>query len=621
MRLRFLLFVLILASRPANAQSLSVSLPLHDWGLTDIRSIVLAQFSIIHTSAGDRLEARALYDASVFPSVSRGTFTTVADFTGGFVNRLGGSYAAYGGNNGIADARHIITADRRHALAVTYDRRAGGFAGIWMHLFNSASPRRVREYFDATKFSTLAVTIRGNQGNEKVILKVADEEWLAKEDALPLGDIGRYVPGGAIKTTWSTAYIPLKDLPPRINPRRLATLVFDSFAPSAGSFELSAIAFLSDSGPLPEAAKAESSKSRPLQKALWVWETKSLFQKNQRERLLSLIKREKFDNVFLGLPYDSVTSRRKNGLTLDPATLGPIILALNAAGVRVHALTGDKDFILPENRSFVRNSLQNIVEYNRSAPPGEQFFGIHLDVEPYLFQGFGSPKQRWYVQNFLETLDECVRVAKSGNMQIGADIPPWFDSPNELTHVPMIAVLNGVSKPLYQHIIDMMDNVALMDYRTQAGGENGIVLFVTQELEYAEQAGKQVFVGLETAPLPDETILTFKQPLEMGIPKLMGENRFMIVTQKEKRMTASLIESRGELAKMLHDHSLTEQEIFSWPVDRATLVEGTVSSFANLDAAHLMAAMNEAEPTLRRYRSFAGFAIHYYKSYDELLKK
>ena len=615
--------VLVCISPLSKGQVLSTTVPLSDWGVTDIHSVELAQFSVVHEKGSDRLEVRALYDAETIRSAPfpAGNRLDIADFSEGFVNLLGGSYATYGGNGGSAEARHFITDDRTPGLEIIYDRKDGGHCGLWMHVFNTAAPVSVRRYLDATPYAYLAVAVRGKIGNEKVVLKIADEEWNRKEDAYLLGDINRYMPGARIDTKWHTALIPLKDILSHIDGKKLATLVFEAFSPMAGSFELGPISFLRDSSSFSTIhIRKPLLQQRSMQKALWMWETKTLFEKNELDRFLAFLKNENIDNVFLALPYDSLVSNRIDGIALDPKTLGPIVRSLNAAGIRAHALAGDKDFILPDRREFVRKTVQNIVEYNKSVSPGEQFYAIHFDIEPYLFPGFASPRQPWFIQNFLQTLDECSRAAHGGGMLIGVDIPFWFDGINELTHLPIVATLGGVTKPLYQHVLDVTDNVALMDYRTSVEGENGIVHLATKELEYADRTGKQIFVGLETAPLPDETILTFMQSPKTGFPETESEKKYLLIAQKENQLIATLATSRDEILTFLIANQVKEQDLFSWTVERATRVPGSASSFAALGGRKLRDAMEGATPLLRKYPSFLGFAIHYYTSFREMAR-
>ena len=622
LRLFFPLVLLLFVSQLSVGQGLSTSVSLSDWGLSDVQSVERAQFSIVHEKGGDRLEMRALYDASAFrftPPPS-GTRLDVTDFTDGFVNFLGGSYSAYGVNGGSADVNHHLTEERTRALAVTYDRGDGGYCGVWMHLFNSAAPSTARRYFDSSPYKYLAVLIRGMNGNEKVVLKVADEAWNKKEDALPVGDINRYTPGARIDTMWQTALIPLGRALAGVDRTKLATLAFEAFSPSAGSFELGTISFLRDSSSLSAAAVPKPRvEHRSMQKALWVWETTVLVEKSEQEKLVGFVQSENIDNVFLGLPYDSTMATRQDGLIVDSKTLGPIVRSLNAAGVRVHALAGDKDFILPDRREFVKRGIQNIVDYNKSAPPGEQFYAIHLDVEPYLFPGFGSSRQQWFLQNFLETLNECARIAHDGGMLIGADTPFWFDGINEMTQLPIVASFNGITKPLYQHVLDMMDNVTLMDYRTSVEGENGIVQLATKELEYADRTGKQIFVGLETSPLPDETILTFIQAPTRGIPGADPGPQYMVCVQKEQQLHAAILSTKEEILGFLGAHQAKERDLFFWKVERSTRVPGSMTSFATLGGEAVLEAMNTATPLLRKHPSFLGFAIHYYGSYVKMM--
>ena len=615
----FHLILLFCFCQFSTGQSLSTSVLLSDWGFSDIQSIALAQFSVVHTQRGDRLSLRALYDAGTFADgrPSAGGRLDVADFREGSVNLLGGSYAAYGGSGGSAEVRHFLTSERTPAVDIRYDRRKGGYCGMWMHLYNSAAPLSARRYLDATAYGYLSVAIRGNQGNEKVVLKMADEAWNKKEDAFLVGDINRYISGSRIEKEWQTAVIPMNDISSRVDRKKLATLVFEAFSPAAGSFQLGPISFHRE---FPESLKVPVLETavaqKPLQKGIWMWETQLLVQKRERDKFLALLKKENLDNVFLAIPHDSLSVR--SGLTVDERTLGPLVRTLNAAGVKVHALIGDKDFILPEKRSFVRNTIRNIVEYNKLTPPADRFHAIHLDVEPYLFPGFASPRQSWFLDNYVEALAECSRIAHEADMLIGADIPFWFDSIDERTHLPIVASLGGVSKPVYRHVLDLMDNVALMDYRTMVGEENQIFLFAAQELEYADEIGKQVFVGIETAPLPNETIVTLTGPLRKGVPRPAGGRKYMLVIQKQNRLIAATATTGDHVSDFLTRNRTGEDELFYWPIERTRKVEGNSLSFASLGARRLRSAMLASQFALRKYRSFAGFAIHHYGSFVNL---
>ena len=57
--------------------------------------------------------------------------------------------------------------------------------------------------------ATISFWVRGDQGGEEILLKVADDVWEAREDAVPIGEIGRFVPGGRIETEWQQAVVPL----------------------------------------------------------------------------------------------------------------------------------------------------------------------------------------------------------------------------------------------------------------------------------------------------------------------------------------------------------------------------------------------------------------------------
>ncbi len=71
-----------------------------------------------------------------------------------------------------------------------------------------------------------------------------------------------------------------------------------------------------------------------------------------------------------------------------------------------------------------------------------------------------------------------------------ADIPFWFDT---LTHT-----YKSQTKPLNQHVQDIVDQVVIMDYRDFAVGNDGIIYHAEDEVAYANAIGKSIIIGVET---------------------------------------------------------------------------------------------------------------------------
>ncbi len=487
-----------------------------------------------------------------------------------------------------------------------------------MHTFNSAAPIEERQYLDVTPFSTMMITIRGMTGGERLMLKAADDVWNAKEDALPVGDVGGYLPRGRIDTSWQTAVIPLDVFPHRLNISRLATIAFEVIGSDSGAIEFSSITFCANTQPPPEFEALPKQVAEP-ERALWVWNTRDLFFiQGELTKLQSVVRDLKVDHVFLALPYDPEHPEARNGVPIHRDPMARLVRVLKASGLKVHALMGDKDFIKPEHRGFVRTTMQNLLQYQQSVEPEEQFHGVHLDIEPYLLPGYGSARQSWFLENLLEVFAECARQAKSAGLVIGADIPAWLDAPNELTNQRAELALNGATKPVFQHIIDIMDLVALMDYRTEATGEAGFILQAANELRYAAEIRKKVFVGLETIALLDETLFVVRGEPRRGVPT--GEGTKLCMLAANGRITAALVNDQSTAPDLLNNAD--PRSLWWWPVSRETKVPASRLTFAgNEGSEKLNRALRDSEGLLRMFASFAGFAFHDYEGVKRLTGK
>ncbi|MBI4418012.1 MAG: hypothetical protein HY563_04490 [Ignavibacteriales bacterium] len=619
----FLLLSLLFVSLTAQVHVTTIDPS--QWGLTRLDAIRLGQLSLVNAPQGSRLNVQALYPKGYFSNgmisdVNEGCLEA-ADFSLAFINNLGGSYAVFESPPSAATFSHHVNG-RDPLGRLEYTKQSSGYCGLWMHLFNSLSPKEERVYFDATRFASLQIRVRSYTKNERLLLKIADAAWNEEQDAVLVGELASFLPAGRIDTTWQTAVIPLTALPPNLDQSRLATVALEAAREGKGIVEFSSLSFCTstDARQL-RIEELELTRAESLEKAIWVWNTRDLIENHHTvDEMTSFLGTEHVNHVFLALPYDPDHPQASQGVPIDAATLGPIVRALNAAGHRVHALVGDKDFIRPDKRPFVHATMENIIRYQQSVPPAEQFYGIHLDIEPYLLPGFGSIRQSQFLENLLRVFEMCSTLARSARLLIGADIPPWLDAPNELTNMAMEVLWNGQTKPMYQHIIDIMDVVVLMNYRTKAEGEDGVVFQAQNELRYAEAAGKKVFLGLETIPLFDELLFVFRGKPRTGMP--IEENAIVIAPGPETLAILVPNKARTELKTLLKEKRISEQHLLWWPVERTTPVSASRISFANgggLPA--LRKTIEKAEQILRGFSSFAGFSFHDYESYRALMAK
>ncbi len=156
---------------------------------------------------------------------------------------------------------------------------------------------------------------------------------------------------------------------------------------------------------------------------------------------------------------------------------------------------------------MVLNLVDTIIRFNRSAPADQRFDGIHIDNEPYLLAGWDLPVVRAQIlDEYLELNARAQRaVTAEGGLEYGVDIPFWSMGD---------ATFQGVRKPASFHILDLVDNVGIMDFRNVAVGNDGIIAHARALLTFGNSTKAKVFVGVETSPVA-----------QVGLPKLTFDGR------------------------------------------------------------------------------------------------
>jgi hypothetical protein len=178
-----------------------------------------------------------------------------------------------------------------------------------------------------------------------------------------------------------------------------------------------------------------------------------------------------------------------------------------------------------------------------------------------------------------------------------------------------------MSKPASEHVIDLVDEVAIMDYRTAAYGADGVIAMAQDELAYASKQGKAVFVGLETTELPDEELIDFGGVPSSGLNRTVPNSRFVLLVPGNNAATVHLVSPAHWLALRgeLEARGIDLVSLLWWPVRNTTLVPGYRLTFSSLGADQLHQTMAEAQRELSHFSSFSGFAVHDYLGYRRLL--
>jgi hypothetical protein len=248
---------------------------------------------------------------------------------------------------------------------------------------------------------------------------------------------------------------------------------------------------------LAASALAHADDARPGPRAIWIWEGESyaLLDNDAAARTAIAFLKDKA----IGTAYvyaDAYEGR--NPIATQPARYRTLIRRMHAAGLKVQALLGSgylhtERYLLPDHRRAAQAMLQRVLDYNAAAAPEERFDGISLDIEPHILDAWSSRKME-LLGHYLDMSDALMRQknAVAPTLPMGPAIPFWYDG------IPI--EWKGRRKPMNEHVQDLYDYVALMDYRDHAEGGDGIVSHARDELDYGAKIGKPVVIGVETMP-------------------------------------------------------------------------------------------------------------------------
>ena len=242
---------------------------------------------------------------------------------------------------------------------------------------------------------------------------------------------------------------------------------------------------------------AHAGDARPGPRAIWIWEGESYAMLEDDAAARTAI--AFLEDKAIGTAYvyaDAYEGR--NLIATQPARYRTLVRRMHAAGLKVQALLGSgylhtERYLLPEHRRAAQAMLQRVLDYNAAAAPEERFDGVSLDIEPHILDAWSSRKME-LLGDFLDMSDALMRQknAVAPGLPMGPAIPFWYDG------IPI--EWKGRRKPMNEHVQDLYDTVALMDYRDHAEGGDGIVSHARDELDYGAKVGKPVVIGVETMP-------------------------------------------------------------------------------------------------------------------------
>lgn len=258
-------------------------------------------------------------------------------------------------------------------------------------------------------------------------------------------------------------------------------------------------------------------------RAIWIWEPAAynlLLNPGSRQVLDAMAKdTETFGSQPVTTLYLAVDSYAGvDILEDDPGKVREFIAWAHANGYQVHAcIAGGTSppylgALAPYHDRAVR-LMEKIVNYQLASEKEERFDGVNVDIEPYIMPSFKTDAPSAQIE-YLDVLAKMIerRDTAGVNLAFGPAIPRWYDSSDQARDIPW----NGSTQWLSEHIQDISDYIAIMNYRDTADGSVGLIHQVAGEMAYAETIGKpnSVVIAVETLDIAnsgDPSSITFRE--------------------------------------------------------------------------------------------------------------
>ena len=259
-------------------------------------------------------------------------------------------------------------------------------------------------------------------------------------------------------------------------------------------------------GSPPSALGAESSA---LTHAMWVYQTDAIVADAEAQSdLFAFCTQRRIVDLFWQTRFTPVSPASRFGPLLipDAEALRRFIRAATGHGLRIHALSGDPSFTLPEKHERAIFRVDATLAFNREAEPSERFSGVHFDIEPHGLKEWKEGTLVTKCQLLTQLVEVSVKVAErirseSPGLAFGADVTWWFDKLNPDGTAAYPVTFHGVTKDATKHLLDVADNIGIMSYRNTVEGRNGIISLVSETVPYASQVGSRAFVGVKMADI------------------------------------------------------------------------------------------------------------------------
>jgi hypothetical protein len=261
---------------------------------------------------------------------------------------------------------------------------------------------------------------------------------------------------------------------------------------------------------------------------MWVYKTRDVMNSPaQRGELFDFCHQRHITDLFWQVHFER---NSEEGLAMGDGEITRAFLReAHAQSVRIHALAGDPAQTLTANHDRVLARVDALVAFNKAAGPDAGFSGLHLDIEPHGLAQWKSADNAGKCQLLTQFVDIHTKAAErlhavDTHLAYGADVVFWLDKLNSDGSPFYPVTYRGVTKDAARHLLDVVDNVGIMSYRSTAEGRNGIIELVARTIAYADTTKAHAFVGVKMADIgprmetffgrSEEEMMTALQPLD-----------------------------------------------------------------------------------------------------------
>ena len=233
----------------------------------------------------------------------------------------------------------------------------------------------------------------------------------------------------------------------------------------------------------------------PLRQAMWLWTTERVLgDQAATGKMLDFCERHGITDLYCQVLYDYADDAVKLRQVDAQRAFNT---EAHAGKLRVHALDGAPQYVLPENHARMYQLVAALDEFNRAGPAAARYDAIHLDNEPYILDAWKNPGIRRSVINaFVALNQELRRRANAANLEFGIDIPFWFDVAGK-NGPEFVADTPGGRVPLLEALFRSAQNVGVMSYRQRVTGPNGVLAVCASEFELGTKHNVAVFASVE----------------------------------------------------------------------------------------------------------------------------